>query len=106
MNRIQTLKSIAKKIEIESLFHQGGTIIGAEKIMSKHKFKHDRGKYDASQTITATHEYNWPIWYERRRNNDGPYIQLMTVSDIPETQRILEIYRTWKEKNKEVMPMQ
>lgn len=95
MKTISTLKKLADNIEIESLFHSGGTLTHIKNIMKKYKYRYDLGKY--SETIkNREHDKNCPVWYERRTDKDGVYYAIYTIDDHNNNatiQKILNLYK-------------
>ena len=73
---IMTLKQLAKKIELESLFVPGGTISAkeVERLLTIDTIRYDMGKYakaNIGRDIQATPK---PVWYVSR----GDHITIMT----------------------------
>lgn len=70
-----TTKRKAMAQSIETLFTPGGTATTVEKF--------DRGKYRVDMEYIGreveTYDSILAIWPERRKDKDGPYIQLMCV---------------------------
>ncbi len=84
--QITTLNKTLKEISIKSIFNVGFTLTDFDFIASN-KFKYDGGKYNPKVKEgfkSGDPKYrnvinNNIVWYESRRDKEGPYIQLMTV---------------------------
>ena len=71
-------KREADKILVDSLFRGGRTLMTE---------KFDNGKYRVDQSYIGRDVHDLPgvhaVYAERRRDADGPYIRLMSISEPP-----------------------
>lgn len=84
---LMTINKLAREISNKSLFSRGGTVTQSEalELMKGHRFKYCTGKYTDK---VISRDFDGLVWYERRKDADGPYVMLFTVHDRPETTRI------------------
>ena len=80
---MKTLVRTANEIESHSLFmDHKGTCAGLRAIMKRAKWKYSNGKYsDTVKNTTGTMLNGTIVWYERREDENGKYVQTMCINE-------------------------
>ena len=93
MHKLMTKTQLIKDLELDSLFTGSRTLIleGLKELFAK-SIKYDNGKYD-TDTSSCKVETKAPIWYARRKDSNGAYVQLFCIDDAALSSSEYTLYR-------------